>query len=512
MKNQHQSFGLISIILLFGFCFGCSKSLVPGKWPDHYIKKYSSYKNYGFTGQLLGRNYCSYGISFGGGGLKCVFFPTFGLNPDNLHLELGDECIFKEFSKTGYSYLNGKCKVKLINKSTEKEIAVFIGNWKPQNNWKGERTLLGRPSGKGILDLKVPFKKFERVKYDGYWYSRENKTWFSGELELHYRSGRYYKGSISKDSPKFLYDGIGTLKTENGSQFEGAWNNNIFVQGNITCTNGNIKQLTFSVNDSKGTTNFSQFCGQQITNQPGNGTIHYSDGRIFTGEVKCGNPLNGEMIFLNGDIYEGAFQNSTMHGYGKITYSDKGIYKGEFSNGLRHGKGDVKLPNGKNFHVVMHADEIQQMVQFVPGTGYNPDPSRDITEALLDLGQTGLAIYSVGSTIYESSPKFKLIVDDALNYINSHKHSDFSSSAMDSKKSTIKQPADYSKKTITWKAKLYDKKSNYEEHRIECNNGKNYHVRYFYKAGKWYGLGLTSSNYGYPSLEAIAKVKCGQWE
>ena len=44
--------------------------------------------------------------------------------------------------------------------------------------------------------------------------------------------------------------------------------------------------------------------------------------------------------------YEGDLVNGSMHGKGKLLFSDGKIYDGEFHEGEIHGKGKLTYPNG----------------------------------------------------------------------------------------------------------------------------------------------------------------------
>ena len=53
------------------------------------------------------------------------------------------------------------------------------------------------------------------------------------------------------------------------------------------------------------------------------------------------------MIFSNGRIYDGDWENDKMEGIGKMELRDGAIYEGEFSLSQRHGKGIEKDAAGK---------------------------------------------------------------------------------------------------------------------------------------------------------------------
>lgn len=46
-----------------------------------------------------------------------------------------------------------------------------------------------------------------------------------------------------------------------------------------------------------------------------------------------------EIVFKNGDLYEGQVLNEQPHGKGKYKFSNGSHYQGEFKNGKFHGQG-----------------------------------------------------------------------------------------------------------------------------------------------------------------------------
>jgi hypothetical protein len=56
--------------------------------------------------------------------------------------------------------------------------------------------------------------------------------------------------------------------------------------------------------------------------------------------------LKGKMIFPNGDVYEGSFENDVINGKGKLVTKNGLIYEGEWKDDQFHGKGRLQYPNG----------------------------------------------------------------------------------------------------------------------------------------------------------------------
>lgn len=73
----------------------------------------------------------------------------------------------------------------------------------------------------------------------------------------------------------------------------------------------------------------------------GIGCIEYTDGRIYTGQIKA-NVVNGygRLTYSNVDCYEGRFIDGKFDGFGTLeTHQTNENYEGHFKNGLKHGFG-----------------------------------------------------------------------------------------------------------------------------------------------------------------------------
>ena len=59
-------------------------------------------------------------------------------------------------------------------------------------------------------------------------------------------------------------------------------------------------------------------------------TINYSDGGIYVGEVRNGEP-NGQGTYTsaNGDVYVGEYRDSQRNGQGTYTFAGGNVYTGE---------------------------------------------------------------------------------------------------------------------------------------------------------------------------------------
>eukprot|EP00435_Cladocopium_sp_Y103_P023857 s121_g5.t2 len=72
----------------------------------------------------------------------------------------------------------------------------------------------------------------------------------------------------------------------------------------------------------------------------GNGTYHFSDGRVYTGAWQKGHMSGtGTMTWPDGSKYEGEYRNDFRHGHGTLTWPDGRKYKGQWNNGKQDGEG-----------------------------------------------------------------------------------------------------------------------------------------------------------------------------
>jgi hypothetical protein len=74
----------------------------------------------------------------------------------------------------------------------------------------------------------------------------------------------------------------------------------------------------------------------------GYGEIYYKTGEIFKGNFNNDKAnLRGNMLYSNGDTYDGMFKDGLKHGQGKYIYkcdnNQVSIYEGNFINDVKHG-------------------------------------------------------------------------------------------------------------------------------------------------------------------------------
>jgi hypothetical protein len=57
----------------------------------------------------------------------------------------------------------------------------------------------------------------------------------------------------------------------------------------------------------------------------------------------------GEIIFANGDFFEGEFKDGKKNGHGKWTFATGTVFEGEYKDGKKHGHGKWTFANGDVF-------------------------------------------------------------------------------------------------------------------------------------------------------------------
>ena len=77
-------------------------------------------------------------------------------------------------------------------------------------------------------------------------------------------------------------------------------------------------------------------------------TIVYSDGSVYVGEFENGIKNGyGVYYFSNGDVYEGNFKDDKRNGYGVYYFSNGDEYEGNFENGQITGEGTYRWASGR---------------------------------------------------------------------------------------------------------------------------------------------------------------------
>lgn len=163
------------------------------------------------------------------------------------------------------------------------ENAVYNGDWeKGLHNGVGEYTS-------------------PKFSYQGNW----EKGWMEGEGRITFENGDVYDGTFHEN----LLDGIGTYRYSNGNFYEGE-----FVEGRMT----GLGVFHFK----KGDVFEGEFVNGKIY---GDGTLYLVDKNkdvtIITGfwDIDGSFPKNVSIVFPDGDMYEGPFQNGQLSEEGQWT-------------------------------------------------------------------------------------------------------------------------------------------------------------------------------------------------
>jgi hypothetical protein len=71
----------------------------------------------------------------------------------------------------------------------------------------------------------------------------------------------------------------------------------------------------------------------------------------YTGEFDEKGHKNGygEIVYKNGDVYEGDWKDDRKHGYGKMKYSNGNFYEGDWKNDRKHGFGMMNYSDGNTY-------------------------------------------------------------------------------------------------------------------------------------------------------------------
>ena len=160
----------------------------------------------------------------------------------------------------------------------------------------------------------------------------EDLNFIEGQVSYNNKQ-QIYTGSLNNNCQPH---GFGKMVFENGSVFEGNWNNGelrgqgkkIYSDGSIIEGNFVADKIVFGNNSYIKWANGTSYRGQ--TDENG----------VFNG--------NGKFIFEDGTSYEGTFIDNHRTGFGKSDYNDSqyiGYYQGDY----RTGKGDFSFSNGYEY-------------------------------------------------------------------------------------------------------------------------------------------------------------------
>eukprot|EP00934_Nitzschia_sp_Nitz4_P004229 Nitzschia sp. Nitz4//scaffold90_size81538//3574//5103//NITZ4_005310-RA/size81538-processed-gene-0.30-mRNA-1//1//CDS//3329559984//4219//frame0 len=139
--------------------------------------------------------------------------------------------------------------------------------------------------------------------------------------------GHSYKGNWDQGH----WNGKGVFTKSNGDRFEGSFKND-------------LKHGTGIYRYKDGTRFFE---GRYMDGQRLEGTMHYGDNSVYTGQwLKGKRHGRGSYKFSDGSHYKGDFDHDRIDGVGQLVWPDGSTYVGEWSQGLRHGTGQDFASDG----------------------------------------------------------------------------------------------------------------------------------------------------------------------
>ena len=189
-----------------------------------------------------------------------------------------------------------------------------------------------------------------------------------------------YKGSWNNYGYK---EGFGIFIDSKGNKYAGEWKDDKF----------NGKGRLFSVQGDY----YEGYFNDGIMEGHG---MYYSkkSGYKYLGEFK-NNKFhgNGKMIYDDKTTYEGSFVDGYKHGEGKLVFSDGAYYEGHFDKNIFNGKGKFYFKDGRNYNGDWKNNTIdgKGIFTWVNGCKYNGDYKNFVRE--------GNGVYSYGCNLYDGS-------------------------------------------------------------------------------------------------------------
>jgi hypothetical protein len=207
---------------------------------------------------------------------------------------------------------------------------------------------------------------------------------FHGRGKFEYANGNVYQGEFEHGQ----IEGDGSYTFEHGDVFLGRLSRGKFVDGQYAYKNGDRYVGQYKGTSPHGTGKLIYSSGNIYEGgfmdgqRHGKGTFTYADGirkhvgtylhgkregpgqyvdqsGTYEGEFKDGAIAGrGVFKFVNGNLYEGDFDQNMFHGHGKMVESDA-TYVGEWVYGVRHGYGEWTLPTSEAYKGQWHENSVQ---------------------------------------------------------------------------------------------------------------------------------------------------------
>ena len=223
-----------------------------------------------------------------------------------------------------FMYTNGSCYIGQIKNNTLEGngLLFMIAN---SNSQIKEESLEMSSSTSVVLNKMQMQTQTEVYIYKGEFYKNKKH----GDGVYYYKNGNYYSGHFGMDT----FDGNGDMYFKHDNLvYKGGFKENLkHGMGVITriCYKGE-EESSKTTEAEKEKENF-EFVEE------------------YSGSMKKDSIFGfGNLIFANGDTYEGQFVNNRIHGVGVIHFIKTGNkFNGNFLEGLKHGRCEFTLKKGR---------------------------------------------------------------------------------------------------------------------------------------------------------------------
>lgn len=163
---------------------------------------------------------------------------------------------------------------------------------------------------------------------EGFWWQNKfisEQTPPVKEGSFAYKGGTYQGEYLAVDALKIPH-GQGQAKLEKGLEFKGNWYlGEMTAQGEIIYADGQVYQ---------GELLYGRYHGY--------GFLQLNQQGYYQGEWARGvREGQGKMVLEDGSCYQGGYSDNERHGKGENKYSDQSIYRGQWFYDLRHGEGEL---------------------------------------------------------------------------------------------------------------------------------------------------------------------------
>ncbi len=251
---------------------------------------------------------------------------------------------------------SGKGEIDIIlNKNYDKTISLFEGEFINGEFKKGNGTVITKNGNIffGEWNNSQPINGIEYLKDGGKYLGEFKNRKYDGIGELFYANRDYYKG----DWKEGLYHGKGNFISTNGIKYTGGWKNGLKDgYGYLNYKDGSTYNGYWKDGNRNGEGTYNDAEGWKYVGKwdndmrNGYGKKTYKDGSIFEGEWVNNYRRKGKYTSINGDLYDGEFENGSKNGKGTLYFINGNIYSGEFKNDKMDGYGTLTLKNGNKYN------------------------------------------------------------------------------------------------------------------------------------------------------------------